>query len=180
MTATHSGDEAAFWASILRDPAHGPLPVLLLVLTTMSGLIDAVSILGLGRVFVANMTGNVVFIGFALAHAPGFSLLASVAALVGFLIGAFLGGILVAKFAGHWGLLLRNACAVQFCSSPPHSRLCCPRGTVRSGDRARQAPQRRVLRGNTLGGEDLHPNDLPSVNHRGEDLSGNGLGGNGQ
>jgi uncharacterized membrane protein YoaK (UPF0700 family) len=114
MTATHSGDEAAFWAPFLRDPAHGPLPALLLVLTTMSGLIDAVSIFGLGRVFVANMTGNVVFIGFALAHAPGFSLLASIAALVGFLIGAFLGGILVAKFAGHRGLLLRNACAVQF------------------------------------------------------------------
>lgn len=86
MTATHSGDETAFWASFLRDPAHGPLPALLLVLTTVSGLIDAVSILGLGRVFVANMTGNVVFIGFALAHAPGFSLLASVAALVGFLL----------------------------------------------------------------------------------------------
>ena len=80
----------------------------------MSGLIDAVSILGLGRVFVANMTGNVVFIGFALAGAPGFSLLASLAALVGFLIGAFLGGILVVKFAGHRGLLLINACAVQF------------------------------------------------------------------
>ena len=80
----------------------------------MSGLIDAVSILGLGRVLVANMTGNIVFSGFALAHVPGFSLLASLAALVGFLIGAFLGGILVVKFAGHRGLLLRNACAVQF------------------------------------------------------------------
>jgi uncharacterized membrane protein YoaK (UPF0700 family) len=114
MTATHSDDEIAFWAHFFRDPGHGPLPALLLVLTTMSGLIDAVSILGLGRVFVANMTGNVVFIGFALARAPGFSLLASLAALVGFLIGAFLGGILVVKFAGHRGLLLRNACAVQF------------------------------------------------------------------
>jgi uncharacterized membrane protein YoaK (UPF0700 family) len=114
MTATHSGDETAFWASFLRDPVHGPLPALLLVLTMMSGLIDAASILGLGRVFVANMTGNVVFIGFALAHAPGFSLMASVAALLGFLVGAFLAGIMVAKFAGHRGLLLRNACAVQF------------------------------------------------------------------
>ena len=61
-------------ARFFRDPAHGPLPALLLVLTTMSGHIDAVSILGLGRVFVANMTGNVVFIGFALARVPGFSL----------------------------------------------------------------------------------------------------------
>jgi uncharacterized membrane protein YoaK (UPF0700 family) len=47
-----------------------------------------VSILALGRVFIANMTGNVVFIGFALAGAPGFSLIASLLALVGFLVGA--------------------------------------------------------------------------------------------
>ena len=43
----------------------------------VTGLIDAISILGLGRVFVANMTGNVVFVGFALAGAPGFSLAGS-------------------------------------------------------------------------------------------------------
>jgi hypothetical protein len=46
----------------------------MLVLTVLTGVVDAVSILSLGRVFVANMTGNVVFIGFALAGASGFSL----------------------------------------------------------------------------------------------------------
>jgi hypothetical protein len=51
---------------ILSDPRHGPLPPLLLALTAVTGLVDAVSILRLGRVFVANMTGNVVFTGFAL------------------------------------------------------------------------------------------------------------------
>jgi hypothetical protein len=56
----------------------------LLGLTVVTGIVDAVSILSLGRVFVANMTGNVVFIGFALARAPGFSLSASLSALVGF------------------------------------------------------------------------------------------------
>lgn len=39
------------------------------------------------------MTGNVTFIGFALAGAPGFSLSASIAALLGFLAGAFVGGV---------------------------------------------------------------------------------------
>jgi uncharacterized membrane protein YoaK (UPF0700 family) len=58
----------------------------LLGLTVVTGIVDAVSILSLGRVFVANMTGNVVFIGFALARAPGFSLSASLSALVGFLL----------------------------------------------------------------------------------------------
>ncbi|GAA4955443.1 hypothetical protein GCM10023238_22610 [Streptomyces heliomycini] len=43
----------------------------MLVLTVVTGLIDAVSYMALGRVFVANMTGNVVFLGFALAGAPG-------------------------------------------------------------------------------------------------------------
>ena len=59
------------WSSLVADPKHGPLPVLLLTLTVVTGLVDAVSILALGRVFVANMTGNVVFIGFALVGAPG-------------------------------------------------------------------------------------------------------------
>ena len=49
----------------------------------MTGVVDAVSILRLGRVFVANMTENVVFSGFALIRAPGFSLSASLAALTG-------------------------------------------------------------------------------------------------
>ena len=51
----------------------GSLPALLVVLTITTGLIDAVSVLGLGRVFTANMTGNIVFLGFALARVPEFS-----------------------------------------------------------------------------------------------------------
>ncbi len=46
----------------------GPLPELLLTLTLVTGVVDAVSILSLGRVFVANMTGNVVF---AASRSPG-------------------------------------------------------------------------------------------------------------
>src|SRR2546428_14031880 len=68
------------------------LPLLLLVLTVTTGLIDAVSVLGLGRVFTANMTGNVVFLGFALARVPGFSAVRSLAALAAFLAGAVVGG----------------------------------------------------------------------------------------
>jgi uncharacterized membrane protein YoaK (UPF0700 family) len=66
--------------------AHGPLPVLLLLLSVVTGLVDAVSYLALGHVFVANMTGNVVFLGFALAGAPGLSAPASLAALAAFLL----------------------------------------------------------------------------------------------
>jgi|tagenome__1003787_1003787.scaffolds.fasta_scaffold20668265_2 uncharacterized membrane protein YoaK (UPF0700 family) len=85
---------------------HGPLPALLLVLSVATGVVDAVSILALGRVFIANMTGNVVFIGFALAGAPGFSLIASLLALAGFLLGAAAGGPVVTRFRESRGRLL--------------------------------------------------------------------------
>ncbi len=93
--------------------AQGPLPPLLLVLTVVTGVVDAVSILRLGRVFVANMTGNVVFTGFALVGAPGFSLSASLAALAGFLVGALLGGSLTSRLGHDRGLLLRAGAAAE-------------------------------------------------------------------
>jgi uncharacterized membrane protein YoaK (UPF0700 family) len=77
-----------------------PLPWVLGVLTVTTGLVDAVSVLGLGRVFTANMTGNVVFLGFAAAGVPGFSVARAVVSLAGFLIGAMLGGRLGVTMAG--------------------------------------------------------------------------------
>src|SRR2546427_1798343 len=79
------------------------LPLLLLLLTVTTGLIDAVSVLGLGRVFTANMTGNVVFLGFALARVPGFSAVRSLAALAAFLAGAVIGGRLGIRLDGPRG-----------------------------------------------------------------------------
>jgi hypothetical protein len=55
----------------IADPKD-PLPLVLIVLSAVTGLVDAVSVLGLGQVFVANMTGNTVFLGFAVGGAPGF------------------------------------------------------------------------------------------------------------
>lgn len=76
------------------SPSHPPqsLVVSLAALTLVSGFLDAVSYLGLGHVFIANMTGNVVLLGFALAGAAGFSIGASVCALGGFLLGAVVAG----------------------------------------------------------------------------------------
>ncbi|MBF9069622.1 DUF1275 domain-containing protein [Streptacidiphilus sp. NEAU-YB345] len=74
----------------------GALPVLLVVLTFVTGVVDAVSYLGLGRVFVANMTGNVVFLGFSLAGAPDLSVWASLLAIGAFAAGAWL----VGRFSG--------------------------------------------------------------------------------
>jgi hydrogenase/urease accessory protein HupE len=79
--------DAASW----HDERHGPLPLLLFVLTMVTGLVDSVSYLKLGHVFVANMTGNVVFLGFAVADAEDFSIPASLVAIVAFLAGALAG-----------------------------------------------------------------------------------------
>ncbi|GAB3588005.1 YoaK family protein [Amycolatopsis endophytica] len=68
-----------------------PLPVALGALTVLSGLIDAVSFLALGQVFTANMTGNLVLLGFAATGEPGFDIAASLTAL-----GAFLAGVAIA------------------------------------------------------------------------------------
>lgn len=68
------------------------LPALLLLLTVVTGLVDAVSYLGFGHVFVANVTGNIVFLGFSAAGIPGFSALGSLVAIAAFLAGALVGG----------------------------------------------------------------------------------------
>jgi len=96
-----------------KEDRHGPLPPLMLTLTVVTGLIDAVSYLALGHVFVANMTGNVVFLGFALAGADGLSALASVVSMASFLAGALAGGRSGVRFAAHRGRLLAVAMAIE-------------------------------------------------------------------
>jgi uncharacterized membrane protein YoaK (UPF0700 family) len=68
------------------------LPPVLLALTLTTGLIDAASYLGLGHVFTANMTGNVVLLGFGLANAGGLPVVAPLISLGAFLLGAAAGG----------------------------------------------------------------------------------------
>jgi uncharacterized membrane protein YoaK (UPF0700 family) len=92
---------------------HGPLPPLLVGMTLVTGLVDAFSYLALGHVFVANMTGNVMFLAFALAGAPGFSILASLVALGAFVLGSFGGGLLGSRLGQHRGRLLSFAAALQ-------------------------------------------------------------------
>jgi uncharacterized membrane protein YoaK (UPF0700 family) len=76
------------------------LPALLLALTATTGFVDAVSYLALGHVFTANMTGNVVLLGFAMAAVPGLSVGRSGAALGAFVVGAMVGGRLTAAMGG--------------------------------------------------------------------------------
>jgi len=103
-------------------PSGRALPAVLLTLTVVTGVVDAASFLGLGHIFTANMTGNVVFLGFAAAGAPGLSVARSGTALAAFAVGALLAGRMTAAmrtgprrpwataaFAIEAGLLLASA-----------------------------------------------------------------------
>jgi uncharacterized membrane protein YoaK (UPF0700 family) len=92
----------------MSEPDRPPqqLVITLAALTVVSGFLDAVSFLGLGHVFIANMTGNVVLVGFAAAGAPGFSVAASLCALGFFLGGALVGGRIAHHVRPHRSLLL--------------------------------------------------------------------------
>lgn len=77
--------------------------VALLMLTFATGLVDAISVLVLGHVFVANMTGNVVFLGFWLAPQTTVDMAAVMVSFASFLIGAVIGG----RYARHLGSKVR-------------------------------------------------------------------------
>ena len=64
----------------------------LLALTFATGVIDAISYLAIGSVFTANMTGNLVLVGFALGGQPGFSISRTLVSLLAFMLGAAIAG----------------------------------------------------------------------------------------
>ncbi|GAA2045090.1 YoaK family protein [Catenulispora yoronensis] len=68
---------------------YGALPAALIAATLVTGTVDAVSYLALGHIFVANMTGNVVFLGFAVAGAKGLTVWAPCLAVACFGAGAW-------------------------------------------------------------------------------------------
>ena len=99
--------------------------ILMLALTFSTGISDAVGFLGLDRVFTGNMTGNVVILGMALTGAEGLSIWGPLAALVGFLLGAFIAGRLMRSLPTQWttaksvgflasGLVMLVSAAVMF------------------------------------------------------------------
>ncbi|TBN57835.1 DUF1275 domain-containing protein [Glaciihabitans arcticus] len=82
-----------------RLPAEHSFTAGLLMLTASTGIIDAASYLALDRVFTGNMTGNVLFIGFALVGVAGIPLLNNVIALLGFVVGSIVSGRIIGR--GH-------------------------------------------------------------------------------
>ena len=80
-----------------------PLLLALSLLTLVTGLVDAACYLGLGRVFTANMTGNVVLLAFGATGAQGLPVLGPTVSLAVFLVGATAGGRLASRMVGPAG-----------------------------------------------------------------------------
>jgi uncharacterized membrane protein YoaK (UPF0700 family) len=87
------------FAGRVGDSIRDPLARGLLVLTFSTGLVDAVSYLGLGRVFTANMTGNIVLLGFGIAGSVGLPVVAPLVSLGAFLVGSAVGGAMATRIA---------------------------------------------------------------------------------
>jgi uncharacterized membrane protein YoaK (UPF0700 family) len=75
----------------------GTRDLLLVALTISTGAVDALSWLGLGKVFSAFMTGNIAFLGFRVGGAPGPSVPRVLASTAAFALGAFLGARIVRR-----------------------------------------------------------------------------------
>src|SRR5215510_16077378 len=97
----------------------------LLLITVVTGIVDAVSYISLGRVFTANMTGNVVILAFSTARVSGLSIARSSTALLSFLVGAIIGGRIMSGATAETQIqvatrafLLEVAClfAASFCA----------------------------------------------------------------
>ncbi len=90
-----------------------PLARTLLALTFTTGLIDAVSYLGLGHVFTANMTGNIVLLGFGIAGAGDLPVVAPLVSLAAFLVGAGAGGVFGSRMADRQPCQLSGALVIE-------------------------------------------------------------------
>lgn len=93
---------------------------LLISLTFATGAIDAISYFGLGKIFSAFMTGNLVFLGFGFAKAGGPQLIPVLCAVAFFSLGAYLGTrtTLHSPANGTWtALVIATMSAVVLCEA---------------------------------------------------------------
>jgi uncharacterized membrane protein YoaK (UPF0700 family) len=86
---------------------------MLVALTVLAGIVDAASILRLGGVFVATVTGNIVFVGLGIAGAREFAIGACLFAIGGFVLGALLGATVIRRGPQHRGRVMRDVLHVK-------------------------------------------------------------------
>src|SRR5215207_9971531 len=95
--------DGAWWRKMQRRPLvrlSSPETVsdaMLVLLSATAGCVDAVSYLGLGHIFTANMTGNTVLLGLSLGQTDWQGALRSGVALVGFIFGVAVGTVIAGR-----------------------------------------------------------------------------------
>ncbi|AZG48322.1 YoaK family protein [Gordonia insulae] len=87
---------------LTRIPDERMHLILMIILTFTTGINDAVGYLGLDKVFTGNMTGNVVVLGMAIAGGSDLPVLGPAMALVGFMVGAAVGGRVLRQQGRRW------------------------------------------------------------------------------
>jgi uncharacterized membrane protein YoaK (UPF0700 family) len=102
---------------------------LLVALTVASGAVDAISYFGLGHTFSAFMSGNMVFLGFGIAHLKGHRL-PIVLALSAFAVGSYVGLRIATRRTQESGLWAPEDVTVVSLGGPGRGRF--PRGVVSS------------------------------------------------
>lgn len=100
-------------ATLTRMNTAARHSVLMVALTFVTGLVDAGGYLGLDRVFVGNMTGNVVVLGMGAAGADGLPVLGPAVALGTFVFGAGLAGLAMRQSPGGWSRRLTAVLAAS-------------------------------------------------------------------
>ena len=121
MTASGTNSASVKSATALRDGLRraviderdGPLPAMLVALTVLAGVVDAASILRLGGVFVATITGNIVFVGLGIAGSREFAIGTCLFAIGGFVAGALVGAAVIRRGPQHRGRVIRDVLHVK-------------------------------------------------------------------
>jgi uncharacterized membrane protein YoaK (UPF0700 family) len=97
-----------------RPFVHRHLHVwLMMTLTVVTGALDAVGYLGLDRVFTGNMTGNVVILGMGVAAEEGLPVAGPLIALLGYVLGAAAGGVIIRGRAKGWSAVITASICVN-------------------------------------------------------------------
>jgi uncharacterized membrane protein YoaK (UPF0700 family) len=88
---------------------------MLLLLAWVGGSTDAVSYLGLGHIFTANMTGNTVLLGVAIGQGLQENEVRLVLSLLGFCVGVMVGGILIERnyVQEDWPVIITKTLAIE-------------------------------------------------------------------
>jgi uncharacterized membrane protein YoaK (UPF0700 family) len=88
--------------------------IMLILLASVAGSVDVMSYYRLDHVFTANMTGNTILLGLSIGQGKLANSLHSLAALAGFITGAFIGAMIVENTKKSWSYYIILSLSFEF------------------------------------------------------------------